>query len=580
MTTTFLQAKLLALMIFYFTFSGAITCPAMLRSFCWIFVLLAYGWVSLANSTCLSKLFSSPDSHKFSLCQVVFISSSSSSSVPNLMPSIVGKDSEDKILKCFVDKLLDVIVLQFSFFTTKSVTPDHQNFGQERILKYRPHCKLIIVPLFSDIFQPPLKLRDMLKGVYNSNFLQKDKDYFIFLSASTHTSSLTDLLTNDPEVSLGIKNKVGATLVPGYAQVDRIYSNCPYCDKDESTVVQHSNEGPLFPDFLDNFYGKIITVSSPVVTKSVLELRWVDGDWENTRGVLNFAVSHVFHKYNITGKYIPTNATGVKFPNSTWNGAMGDVLSGKADMGQCVGRILSRNKVVEFSFPVIYIWMTFSTGPPQPHYSWKATYYPFGHVVWILICASILVTMVTLKFLVYLIPGVTCGKNLSYMGRSFFEQATSSIMKRKIRKSIKVKDATRVFLSFWLLFCLVIVNSYKSKLVSFLLFPLVEEPPKTFQDLSATTEHRLALHYLEGAAFSILKYSKHPTFHKIFLKMTLERNEVRCFQRVLEEPKFVCISWNAVADYVKYKNVSDQHGNSPVIQSPERNSPYTAGLHL
>lgn len=484
------------------------------------------------------------------------------------------RESEEIILKYLIAKQSDLFVVHEVFATTAFIGNNQSNFKLPEVLKFRQLCRLVIVPM-SAVGTISVNTSVVVStGSRGVRLFRKDVDYFVFHTQASSSSKLISLFSTTPEITTGIKNKVGVIL-SSEGHVEHLYSTCFYCDAGAPKLIQLSNTDRIFSDYLQNFHKKVFTVSTPVLTKAVLEIRRVDGDWRNIRGMMNSALNHVLYKYNCSGRPIPTNGAGGKTPNGTWVGAVGDLLARRADIGQIAGRVFSRNEVVAFSFPITYIWMTFTTGQPKTHYSWKSVYYPLSATVWILVCGSILVAIITLKIFVKELPEknpITTQNLVSYLARSFLEQDTSPILDAQVGKFKKRKDGIRVFMAFWLFFCLLIVNSYRSKLVSFLLFPMVEEPPKTFQDLATSTRFKVALHYLKGAAYSILKSSKHPTFQTIFKKMQLEESEVKCFQRVIQENRFVCISWNLVADYVKHKNASDKYGNSPVIRSQETSS--------
>jgi hypothetical protein len=127
-------------------------------------------------------------------------------------------------------------------------------------------------------------------------------------------------------------------------------------------------------------------------------------------------------------------------------------------------------------------------------------------------------------------------------------------------------NPTRVFVCFWLFFTLVMSTAYRSKLVSLLSFPNVEIPPQSFEEL-ADSNYNYALQYLRGAAYALLRTSPNPTYTKIFSRMELEDDDVKCFERVVGQ-RFVCISWSRIADFVFKRNLSDRFGRVPVLKAP------------
>ncbi|OXA40192.1 Glutamate receptor 3 [Folsomia candida] len=136
--------------------------------------------------------------------------------------------------------------------------------------------------------------------------------------------------------------------------------------------------------------------------------------------------------------------------------------------------------------------------------------------------------------------------------------------------------ALRSFTVFWLMFTLLISTAYRSKLVTFLAFPNIEQPPESFEAL-AHSDYKIGLQYIKGAAYQVLKHSKNPTYAKIFKRMSLEENDVNCFLAAVKA-RFACISWDSIAEFVKHRDLSDAHGQSPVVKSPSSTLNINAGL--
>lgn len=452
--------------------------------------------------------------------------------------------------------------------------------------KLRPHCILAVIQM--EDAQNLKNTSDTVYGILQrlDGIVKKDEDYFIFYSEQE--DSIKTLFSSGP-VASGVKNKVGIRLSKNTSIIS-FYSTCFFCASggfpilNVISIVNQASEGfslssssveSLFPDLLQDFHGKEFTVSTPTLARWLVEIRQTSsGNWVNRRGVMNSALMLVMRKYNCTGRHFPSiggGGTGYRFPNGTWIGVVGDVLSGAAEIGQTVGHVYSRNKVVGFSFPVVYEWLTFTTGKPRPHYSWKSVYWPFTPLIWLLVITSTLLTFFSLTFLLKATSQRrNATKTTFYIVRTFLEQDAKSMETRPT-------NTIRMFMAFWLIFALLITTSYRSKLVSVLAFPVVDEPPATFVSLAQATKFEIALQYLRGAAYTLMKTSPNPTFQTIFQRMQLEENDAQCFQRAIGKP-FSCISWDSVASFVYHKNLSDKNGNVPLVKSQDTSTFIAVGI--
>ncbi|CAL8144820.1 unnamed protein product [Orchesella dallaii] len=424
-------------------------------------------------------------------------------------------------------------------------------------------------------------LQEFLKHL--AGIIKIDEDYFIFYSS--RQENIKSLLAS-AGVANHLKNKLG--VVFGDNKQVSYYTTCVYCDKgrpilQEITVPPKKSASfqltKVFPDFLKNFQGKQFTVSTPALAGWLIEIRKISPDtWKIRRGVMNFCFEHLMNKYNFTAKHFPSiGGGGTGFfiaTNKTWIGTVGDVLSGASEIGHTTGQIYNRNKVVGFSSPIVYEWLIFTTGKPLPHFSWKSVHRPFKPEVWMFVIGCIVVAFFTMEWLLNATyKGEYNDERLMvimYLVQSFLGQCATNLEKIP-------RNSTRMFISFWLIFALLITTAYRSKLVSFLAFPTTDEPPTTFKSLAESNDFGMALQYLHGAAYTLLKTSPNPIFQTIYRKMELEENDAKCFQRAIGK-KFACISWDSIASFVSQKNLSDKFGRTTLIKAPDKTSFIAVGL--
>ncbi|CAL8072510.1 unnamed protein product [Orchesella dallaii] len=420
-----------------------------------------------------------------------------------------------------------------------------------------------------------------------ANIVRKEYDYFFF--ATNYQSYLHELLL-ETKISQGIRNKLGITVDKNINNVTMLKTSCPFCQQGKALIVNIqvknlasiANVSVLFPNFVRNFHGKRMRISSATETKWLNEIRNEKGKWEAKRGIYVAVTFELMRRLNFTCEFFPSvggGGTGFRFPNGTWIGTVADVLYGNSELGQVGGQTFSRYLAVDFTSPITYEWLTFTTGTPLPFFTWKAIYRPFSSSVWILLCISCLVMLVASTIVYSMSFHFFIKRDLDFLEsdrlnmkglRKFLKTCVEFIFHALVEmgdesmSSPKLVSWFRIICAFWMLFSLIVTTAYKSQLVSFLAFPNVIQPPTTFSDL-ASSKYSIVLQYT-GAAYQLFKTSKSPTYIKIVEKMEIENSDVKCFKNVIHK-KAACISWENIVDYVAHKNLSDKHGRVPLIKA-------------
>lgn len=453
--------------------------------------------------------------------------------------------------------------------------------------KIRPQCSAVWISLNGN------KAPNVQKASYIiaklENIASVNKDYFVF---HMDLNSLTTLFLS-PQNSQEIKYKLGVTtssdeyIENHHSHPPQILTACIYCNngfpkliKMQLTIIPQKTD--VFPNYLTNFYGKRLRISTPTECKWLTEIRLENGIWTPKRGIYNLVILEIMKRLNFSLDFFPSTGwggTGFRFPNGTWIGVVGDLLSKNAELGQAAGQTFSRNSVIDYSFPITYEWLTFTTGEPQRFYSWRAVYRPLSIGVWTFLFVS--GAFMTVMFVLFL-KAIESSRHPKYsqtigmkrvsiiMLKSLVEQGDDTLLSPSFSATFKILSL------FWLLYVLVLITAYKSKLVGFLAFPDVEVPPDTFEALAKSTSYKILLQYT-GAAFNLFKSSVNPTYVKIFEKMKIEKSDVKCFEEAIHS-KSGCISWANIVDYVVFKNLSDAHGRAPLVKAPAATYFLTGGI--
>jgi len=148
----------------------------------------------------------------------------------------------------------------------------------------------------------------------------------------------------------------------------------------------------------------------------------------------------------------------------------------------------------------------------------------------------------------------------SYLIRALLEQCPEL---PKYGNSVSFKT----FLTFWLMFSLVISTVYRSKMVSLLTFPTLEHVPVNFDELALDKDFAVDFHYF-GNVDTYFSSKMRPSYKKILDRMGREPDPVICMDRTIRE-KSACITFILTYKETLYRNLSDQYGNSPLNFVPD-----------
>lgn len=305
---------------------------------------------------------------------------------------------------------------------------------------------------------------------------KQDKDYYLFLTAP---EKIRIILSASFPVSRKLKFKLAVPIVPHDDLDSRIIgiSKHPFCTQSKQCSVDYkvdfSNNFPgegflrqVFPDFTKNGHLHKLLVASPVKYPVYVEIQKVDAtmDWICKRGIFKSVLDTLIPYYNFTYKIASSdNGDTGKPVNGTWNGVVGEILYDRADIGVSTSNNLARNKVVSFTTPFMYVWVTFMIGPPKKTYSWKAMFWPFKKELWLSVALSLIMVIMILKIIERVLQATIKNQRLSILELSFTLIGTAVRYPESI--------SARLILIIWLLACLVINTLTWPKLLGYLPFP-------------------------------------------------------------------------------------------------------------
>jgi len=108
--------------------------------------------------------------------------------------------------------------------------------------------------------------------------------------------------------------------------------------------------------------------------------------------------------------------------------------------------------------------------------------------------------------------------------------------------------SSRIYIIFWMFFAIIMACAYRSKLFSFLTFPIVEIPPSSFLELSES-DYTWGMKSLGGVALIFITKSPLGYVRKVGSTMELYTDKHTCLDNTFKG-KFTCIIYRAYIDYM------------------------------
>lgn len=410
----------------------------------------------------------------------------------------------------------------------------------------------------SIIFMPAPTRNQTLEKILSETLSRpvfiKDRDKFIFLMENVLLSSVMQ----NRHIS-SLKYKLVITFEPGLQnfQVHHLCSHCPHkivCTKQISTGYKY------FPDFQKNYFGHILKVTLTDKIPRLFEFtNDSQGKYAGKRGIFAILLTVLSSKFNFTSEVFP-NGGGKRLPDGTWTGSIGDIVSGRASFCLLCGISLERYSAVEHAAPVVYEKVKFSVGLPHKMYTWMSIFWPFNVYLWgAIIVAFLCVASLSTCFMNAIGDHKTFLFFLNFFAKYSFEQPTN------IPKYYVKLHSTRIITGFWLLVAWIITLSYKSKIVTFMAFPVYEDLPQTFEEL-AQTNYQIKFHYFPNEAYNSFERSTNPVLKSVFQRFIQEPDPLKCLLDTISS-KTACIMYTSNFVDVVTMNLSDGAGVGPFRRS-------------
>uniref|UniRef100_A0A1I8A843 PBPe domain-containing protein n=1 Tax=Steinernema glaseri TaxID=37863 RepID=A0A1I8A843_9BILA len=220
---------------------------------------------------------------------------------------------------------------------------------------------------------------------------------------------------------------------------------------------------------------------------------------------------------------------GVKEAHGKWNGMVGELQSGEADLAVASLTIsYSRSEVIDFTVPYMHLGISILfKKPEETHPSLFAFLSPLSVEVWISMAGSYIVASAAIWLLAKISPYenlrqeddgsfVECPNQFTLFNSFWF--TVSSLMQQGADLSPRA-GSTRLGAAFWWLFTLIFISSYTANLAAFLTAQRMVSPIESANDLAEQTKIKFGT-LGRGSTMTFFNESKIDIYEKMWKTMT------------------------------------------------------------
>ncbi|VDL65389.1 unnamed protein product [Nippostrongylus brasiliensis] len=222
--------------------------------------------------------------------------------------------------------------------------------------------------------------------------------------------------------------------------------------------------------------------------------------------------------------------TGSKLPDGSWDGMMGDLLTGRADVAVASLTInQERERVVDFSKPFMTTGISIMIKKPdKQEFSVFSFMQPLSTEIWMYIIFAYIGVSVVIFLVSRFSPyewrveetargGFTISNDFSvynclWFTLAAFMQQGTDILPRSI--------SGRIASSAWWFFTMIIVSSYTANLAAFLTLEKMQAPIESVEDLAKQTKIKYGIQG-GGSTASFFKVNQHDRYNPILRSKAL-----------------------------------------------------------
>ncbi|CAG7733696.1 unnamed protein product [Allacma fusca] len=245
--------------------------------------------------------------------------------------------------------------------------------------------------------------------------------------------------------------------------------------------------------------------------------------------------------------------TGI-FKNGTWTGMTGAVYYRQVDFALLTSASVHRYGIVD----IVCISpdsIVFVAKNPQIQIQWRTIFHPFSLGLW----AAFGLSFLSITIVFYL---VMRGENWSNISSNIFSPYRIALEQGC---DLELPNLGKFLLSLWIFFILIMGTGYRSDLVAHFSFPVLEETPKDFNELSARKDYRIVFNYLSGTSFNYFQTTKSGAPKSLFRRFELQPASVKCIIAASLNRNTACISWETPMKTRIAGNLSLPGGSKPLV---------------
>ena len=235
-------------------------------------------------------------------------------------------------------------------------------------------------------------------------------------------------------------------------------------------------------------------------------------------------------QFKYTFQLVKDKAYGVKNKNGEWNGMIGEILRGEADLAVADLTITSkREEAVDFTLPFMNTGISILFKKPTAKVTSLFSFLsPFSMVVWIYVVGAYIAVSVILFLVGRLSPYEwdnphPCRKDERVLENDFsllnsFWFTIGSLMQQGSNLTPK-SLSTRAIAGIWYFFTLITISSYTANLAAFLTVEKVVYPIESAEDLSIQSDIKYGC-VSTGSTRSFFQESTIPTYQRMWKFMS------------------------------------------------------------
>ncbi|CAI5440515.1 unnamed protein product [Caenorhabditis angaria] len=235
-------------------------------------------------------------------------------------------------------------------------------------------------------------------------------------------------------------------------------------------------------------------------------------------------------KFTFTIRKVRDNAYGSKEPNGKWNGMVGELQRGDADLAVASLTIsYSRSEVIDFTVPYMHLGISILFKKPRMTDSdWFKFMDPLSYEVWLLTFGSYCIVSIALWIISKISPyeQFRLDESTGQYGpvpnqfslRNSFWFTVCSLMQQGSELCPRAVS-TRFLTAIWWFFALILISSYTANLAAVMTTRRMETPIENADDLAAQTKIKYGT-LGRGSTMSFFNESKIETYERMWQLMS------------------------------------------------------------